>query len=81
MNRDNCPCLSKFGSISFDFQKVSAREKYEISIQEIEHNEKQAQVKCEENAVKDKEYQLHSVCVTTLASHSILTVGVILLHT
>ena len=40
---------------------MAAREKYEISIQEIEHDEKQAQKKADDNAVKSKEHELHKV--------------------
>lgn len=39
--------------------KQAAYEKYEISVQEIQHDEKQAERKAEEDAVKDKEFQLH----------------------
>ena len=45
----------------FPFQKSAAREKYEISIQEIEHNEKQAQQRADEVAAKTEELALHQV--------------------
>ena len=42
-------------------QKAAARERYEISIQEIEHDERQAQKKADELSTRDKEMELHKV--------------------
>lgn len=42
-------------------QKATSYEKYEISIQEIQHEESQSQIKQEELTAKEKEFILHKV--------------------
>ena len=45
----------------FLFQRSVACEKYEISIQEIQHDERQAERKAEEQNVHHKQFELHKV--------------------
>lgn len=42
-------------------QRTAAMDRYQISIEEMLHNERQAEIKQEEDDRKRKEFQLHKV--------------------